>query len=406
MKFGPRSIYPLAALLVFSTVTIGSTAVWPTSAVQCGLYVLAAACAVRVAWGRLPARAAVWLIVPALPAVCGAVRIATGTTPNVSATTAAVLQWTALFSIFAAGFHALADDSGRRRFLRLFLVFGVAVTLYTLVAPSLSLPPAIPNRNNFAALALLVLPVAGWQALAGRRGAWAGWSAAALLIAAVISSGSRAGSLLVLIETFALFAAAWFGRIASRRRLAAGLISVIVLAAAFSAAAGWHLLFERMRLYDPLEYRREIYRSTLAMIAERPWTGFGPGTFETVYPKYALFDVGLVVNYAHDDWLQWGAEFGVPVVAALAVAVAAAAIPAIRTVWGLGVVFVALYGIADFPMQRMGVAGWMMALLAAVAAAHSTGAHRGSRHSMTGSGPVPSGSLSSPTTLPAASETT
>jgi len=52
----------------------------------------------------------------------------------------------------------------------------------------------------FAAFVELLLPVAFWQALSDRRHAWLGWSAAALLFATVIASGSRAGALLVTAE--------------------------------------------------------------------------------------------------------------------------------------------------------------------------------------------------------------
>ena len=45
--------------------------------------------------------------------------------------------------------------------------------------------------------------------------------------------------------------------------------------------------------------------------------GFGLGTFETVYPHFALFDIGLIVNHAHNDWLEWAAEGGVPLALAL-----------------------------------------------------------------------------------------
>ncbi|MGH6692856.1 MAG: hypothetical protein ACREF4_19485, partial [Gammaproteobacteria bacterium] len=41
---------------------------------------------------------------------------------------------------------------------------------------------------------------------------------------------------------------------------------------------------------------------------------------------------------------------------------------AVRSVWGLGVLFVALHALVDFPMQRLGVAGWAIALCAALAA--------------------------------------
>jgi len=46
-----------------------------------------------------------------------------------------------------------------------------------------------------------------------------------------------------------------------------------------------------------------MLQSTIAMAREKPWTGFGLGNFENVYPAYALFDDGAIVNHAHNDWL-------------------------------------------------------------------------------------------------------
>jgi O-antigen ligase len=53
------------------------------------------------------------------------------------------------------------------------------------------------------------------------------------------------------------------------------------------------------------------------MAREKPWTGFGLGIWPTVYPANALYDDGTFVNEAHNDWLQWAVEGGVPLVAAM-----------------------------------------------------------------------------------------
>ena len=63
---------------------------------------------------------------------------------------------------------------------------------------------------------------------------------------------------------------------------------------------------------DPMAVRRELAWSTVHMAASHPWLGTGLGTWASVYPRYAVFDIGLIANQAHNEWLQWTAEGGIP----------------------------------------------------------------------------------------------
>jgi O-antigen polymerase len=105
------------------------------------------------------------------------------------------------------------------------------------------------------------------------------------------------------------------------------------------------------------------------MIAAKPVAGWGLGVFQDVYPRYALFDVAKVVNFAHNDWLQWAAEGGL--LAAIAVLLWAGWIVrrTHRQPWALGLLFVFLHAMIDYPMQRAGMAGWVFAMAGAVCAA-------------------------------------
>jgi O-antigen polymerase len=109
--------------------------------------------------------------------------------------------------------------------------------------------------------------------------------------------------------------------------------------------------------------------SALNMIRERPWLGWGLGTFQDAYPRFALFDVERVVNFAHNDWLQWAAEGGMAAAAAMLVWAGWLARRAVREPWALGVIFVLLHALVDYPMQRPGMAGWVFAMAGALAAA-------------------------------------
>jgi O-antigen ligase len=50
------------------------------------------------------------------------------------------------------------------------------------------------------------------------------------------------------------------------------------------------------------------------MIAERPWLGHGIGTFYLASPRYARADdpLGAKPEFAHNAFLQFAAELGVP----------------------------------------------------------------------------------------------
>jgi len=104
------------------------------------------------------------------------------------------------------------------------------------------------------------------------------------------------------------------------------------------------------------------------MIRDRPWMGFGLGTWSTAYPGYALFDNGLFANQAHNDWAQWAAEGGLPfffMMLSIAIwSVRAAA----RSVWGVGIVAVFLHCLVDYPIQRPALAGLFFVLLGVLAA--------------------------------------
>jgi O-antigen ligase len=100
------------------------------------------------------------------------------------------------------------------------------------------------------------------------------------------------------------------------------------------------------------------------MVADRPITGFGLGTWPLVYPGYARFDDGSFVNQAHSDWAQWASEGGLPFFALLLVLAAAAARPAARSLWGLGIMTVFVHCLVDYPMQqRPALAAFFFAML-------------------------------------------
>jgi O-antigen ligase len=138
-----------------------------------------------------------------------------------------------------------------------------------------------------------------------------------------------------------------------------------------SLAVGWQYVWFRFHAVDLFTFRRELALATIQMARARPLTGFGLGTWPTVYPAFALFDPpGYFMNHAHNDWLEWMADGGVPFAVGL-VSVAYAAVSFVqRNVWSLGVPIALLHAAVDFPMQKPSIAALAFFLLGAAAAGH------------------------------------
>ena len=221
--------------------------------------------------------------------------------------------------------------------------------------------------NNFAQFVELVLPITLWQGLIRNRSIQVPFLVlAGLQIGAVVASGSRAGTALVLAELLVVVALAY-----SRRRdtkLLFGATLAIGLSLVFIYAAGFDVVIGKLQQNDQLNVRRNINLSSLDMIKERPFTGWGLETYVPVYRMFARYDDGTFVNRAHNDWLQWAAEGGVFFAGLMLVIFVWSIRPAIRSVWGIGLLAICLHALVDYPFARLGVCGWYFALVAMLAA--------------------------------------
>lgn len=312
----------------------------------------------------------------------GPVQLVAGASVVPYETSTAALRWAAMAATFFLVYGSLKDRELQQR-ARTWLaalggLTGVLATTqaytsrgsYFWLFPSGQLQVFGPfqNQNNYAAFIELTLPLTLWEGLKPGRFRILWWIQAAVMAASVIFSGSRAGSALIVIEIPAVLLVALRSKQFVRGSVAGVAAKVIMAAVLCIAATGWETLEARLRAADPFLYRREMLQSAIAMAKERPWTGFGLGTFAAVYPAYAVFDNGSAVNHAHDDWAEWAAEGGMPFLLLLAAIAAVSSVPAIRSGWGLGLVAVYLHGFVDFPMQRTGVVIWLSVIGATLAA--------------------------------------
>jgi len=341
----------------------------------------------------------------AMISVWGFAQLAVGATVYRYATWDASLRTAALGATAFAASRALAHPRLRYEFLRGFAWFGWGVSLISVIAYFTSqgrvlwvFPSPYPDawgpflsRNDFAGFLELSFPVALWLSLPetprlGRRPipaearrppplSSAGGGPAqsrvptplmplwvpAWMLAAGLASASRAGALLMILEAVVILT-----MLMPRRGVAlrfGALVMVLI------ALAGAGTLLGRLADRDPFLYRREIAGSTLRMIEDHPWRGFGLGTYAHVYPAYSTFDAGAIVEHAHNYWLEWAAEGGVPLALLWLVFALAVAAPAARSVWGLGILAALLHALVDYPFARFGLTAWNAALMGALSVA-------------------------------------
>jgi O-antigen ligase len=294
-----------------------------------------------------------------------------------------VLGWTTNFVLFLLALQILGVPEIRRAFRQALLYFGFAVSVVSVIQfftsngkifwvfsaqyADQALGPFV-NRDHYASFIALVLPLAIYKAVTGSKTAAGHAAVAGAMFASVIAGASRAGSILATVEIAVLVWPVVVGEVTDGRRPTAILARIAFFAAVFTAVVGWEVLWERFGAPDPYRLRREMVHSSVAMVRERPWMGFGLGTWSTAYPAYALFDIGAVATHAHSDWAEWAAEGGIPLLVMLLSVFLWSIRYSIDFPWGVGVIAVFLHSLVDFPLAKPSLAAWVFVLLGAMAA--------------------------------------
>lgn len=174
-----------------------------------------------------------------------------------------------------------------------------------------------PNRNHFAGLLEMVLPLAVAAAAAFWRGPnkrwWgaAGMSAVAgLLLLGTVISLSRMGFLAALGGLFVLGVLLLGGR---RRLAAAAFVGTLLLLAFLILPTGeWIARFADIAQTEEISAgsRAQIWRDTLPLIRDFWLTGTGMGGYQTAFYRYKDVAPMSTVDYVHNDYLQYFAELG------------------------------------------------------------------------------------------------
>ncbi|HEV2199835.1 MAG TPA: O-antigen ligase family protein [Bryobacteraceae bacterium] len=354
----------LSAILVFGILTLWVPGRWALSAFQVAICALAIAHIVqRRGVGGHP----VGILLAAI-AAWGLVQIAAGWSVEALRTQEATLDWVVNAAAFSLALEDAGDAGRRERFLRTFLWFAAGIAILAILTAltsrsglvfwrfpveqdALTLGPFV-YRNQYAAFVEAILPLAILRAMLDRARTPMYVIIAAILFASVVAGGSRAGTFLCLAEILLIPVLAYAQRLlsgAALTRAVAGSLAAIALAVTI---AGWQTIWTRLQEPHPFAVRANLNRSSAAMFGDRPWAGFGLGTWPVAYPRYALYDDGLFVNQAHNDWAQWAVEGGAWTLALMLVMAAWSLRPALYATWGLGIIAVFAHGLIDYPFQQ------------------------------------------------------
>jgi O-antigen ligase len=333
---------------------------WALTGFELALFALAVAMIVQRRFTIRPHPIALLL---AAAAVWGVLQVALGISVDPHRTLEASLGWTVNCAAFS-----LALVLTNRRFLTLQLLFALVLSAGAVIGLlTISELGPFVYKNQFANYVESVLGLAIAAAIQDRRRSFGWLLVAAALFASVVAAGSRAGAILCLAELVLLpviaFARGWISGW-SLTRVAA----LVVLACGVSiAVVGWDAIWRRFQEPNPYSLRANLLRSSIHMVRDRPLAGFGLGAWSTAYPAYARYDDGTFVNQAHNDWVQWAAEGGLPMLAMMAAVVVLLARPAFNSLWGLGLLAVWVHAWVDYPFeQRPALAAFFFAMAGAL----------------------------------------
>ncbi|WP_417792215.1 O-antigen ligase family protein [Stutzerimonas xanthomarina] len=135
------------------------------------------------------------------------------------------------------------------------------------------------------------------------------------------------------------------------------------------------------------EVRDNVFGYAIPLLLERPLTGQGAGSFEAVFPKYPGPDIRLHFDHAHNDYLQFGIEFGLLGSLPLAAFVLLALWQALRALWqresiyrsgvgfgaAMGIISLLIHSSTDFNLQVPANAATLVVVcaIAVLAGSHS-----------------------------------
>lgn len=185
------------------------------------------------------------------------------------------------------------------------------------------------HQNHFAGLLNMTIPFAlgGLYARFAARTrsrlraseiyawSWIILLSCSLMGLSVLMSRSRAGAGILLAAL--LFAAVLLHFKARRqpfRILPRWSMAVLfVLVGGLSAWVGMDSLYEKVKNTGlSMDWRLSVYRDSLDLLGSNWLTGIGPRMYEWAFRPHQTFDADILIDFAHNDYLQSAIEWGLP----------------------------------------------------------------------------------------------
>jgi O-antigen ligase len=375
-------LFCLVLALFLATLTLWVPSYWPVAAFEIAVFVIAG---VSIALGRQPAAGAGFpLIVLSAIVLWGCLQLLTGSSINRFETERATLQWMTWAAVYYLGLSTLKNESLARRVRIAIVWFGLVIAVEAILQAYLSpgkvfglfdtgyqhfvMGPII-YHTHFAVFIETILPITLFLAFES----YTYLGTAAVLLAALVVSASRGGLIIASGEVLVVLFLAYRQRPEASRKIIRIALALAGVTAILTLIVGFATASERFYSEALTAGRLQFAISTLHMIAVHPWIGWGLGCWPTAYPVFATFDPGALVNQAHSDWLQWTAEGGLPVGVAMLSLALWAIKPALRSIWGIGILAVLIHAAFDYPFSRPAIGAWPILILSMAAASNQSG---------------------------------
>jgi O-antigen ligase/predicted TPR repeat methyltransferase len=151
------------------------------------------------------------------------------------------------------------------------------------------------------------------------------FSALAAVVTGLVFSGSRGGWLALIVGAIVFWIWAWRTRLIPPRVADAMLVAMVLAVAAalaipavrqrcqeaLSVNLNYTFSFDVLHIRDTsMEGRIQMNQATWRMFLDHPWFGVGPGAWRWFHPEYRIESSTINPHYAHNDLLQFAAEYG------------------------------------------------------------------------------------------------
>ncbi len=177
------------------------------------------------------------------------------------------------------------------------------------------------NHNHMAGYLEMVIPIALALLLTGLRGGtlFLFIYLSLLMLTALVLTLSRGGWIGCLAGlSFMVIALLTSPRFERKRLLGAiaggAFVLALVVLASTPVVERIRTLMEKDQTAN-LGSRQIAWEGVLKVIPDRPFLGTGPGTFATVFTQYQPAGLNVYFNMAHNDYLHFVSEVGLPLIA-------------------------------------------------------------------------------------------